>query len=74
MATKITRKALETLAAPSKPGYEKYGRKLCAYILTPAGITRVDFENALEAGGAKVNRAYWPGNDRVEVTNVKVGS
>jgi hypothetical protein len=74
MAKKITREALALLAAPAKPNYERYGCSLCAYVTTPASITRSEFENALEAGGAKVNRAYWPGTDRVEITNVKVGS
>lgn len=68
---KITHQAVEQLVAPSTVHYERYGRgRICGYANVPAGISRGDFENALEAGGCKVNRAYWPGGNSVEVTNV----
>lgn len=71
---KITKQALELLAAPSQVRYEKFNHSLHGYVPVPVGISRQDLANALEAGGCKIDRTYWPNGTMVEVTNVKVGS
>lgn len=74
--SKISKKAFETVVLPSVTTakvvvcYEAYGRQVCGYMSTPEGMTRPAFESALEAKGCKVNRSYWPGSKRVEVSNI----
>jgi hypothetical protein len=72
---KLSKKMLETVVLPSistvwaAPFYEAYGKKVCAYVWTPKGLTLQAFQTALEAKGCKVNREY-ESSATVEIENI----
>jgi hypothetical protein len=77
MATKVSKKKLETVILPSlagcekvRPMYEAYGKKVCAYLSTPEGMTRPALQSKLEALGCKVSRTYWPSSNWLKVENI----
>jgi hypothetical protein len=72
-SNKVSRKNLNAWCEAngvSKPSYEAYGRKVCAYVSCPEGVTREELEAKLEAVGCKVNTEWYRGQACTEVTNV----